>query len=170
MQKLICCLSVSYPAQQNSSGLTLFHAWYPSIDSLPLLTGCGAAGDPSRACSPPALSWRWVHSFIPCLFARFLAVCYICACSACCLSPGSCLIYYHGSVNMISKLIVLHMHFCYLFSSLASCADRAGDNVGTKVFGKSSVTVKCLFNESRCLAELDIGVWGLKPICLLKNP
>lgn len=85
-----------------------FTAGTPVTDMLTLPTGCGAAGDPCRACCPPAGSWRWeilppalpfLHCFtlqLICLFCSSLSMGLFHL-----LSPGLCSICFYRSVNMI---------------------------------------------------------------------
>lgn len=86
----------------------LFHFGTPVTDwLLALSAGCGTAGDPCRACCPPAVSWRWeilppslpfLHRFtllFICLFSSSLSTCLFY------LLSGLYLIYYYCSVNMI---------------------------------------------------------------------
>lgn len=73
----------------SSSGFLCFLCWQPVAD-LFLSPGRGAAGDPCRARSPPALCWRWDILFLPSLpcpvslsISFFVSMC---VCFPCCLS------------------------------------------------------------------------------------
>lgn len=84
-------------SQQNKSGFMCRFTGTLVTNLLTLCTGCGASGDPCRACCPPAGSWRWgilppslpfLHCFS--LFPCFLAVKYVLVLPAACHLDGIC--------------------------------------------------------------------------------